>query len=102
MQTKVLKKLGLLILVLALFFGLSHLPLVPEAQPYEEFTGEGGGYFVDYEFSSLYEMLGNTKNWDGFPHNQDTRRFNILSTFTASLLILGLCGFLGYKILKRK
>ena len=104
-----LKKIISLIAVLVFFVILTHLSVVPQAMPYEALTPEGGFYEVDYESSSLREIFSDLNcALNCFPHNSDTRRFNIiaiviaLSLMIASSISLTIFGNYGLKLLKNR
>ncbi len=87
----------LFIFICSLFF----IKAVPQAQPYEALTKEGGYYGVSYSYFSIFEIIQKPdKHFSWFPHNAQTKRYNLIALIIALLVIVTIGWFFILRIKK--
>ena len=91
-------------LIIAVLLGLGILffiPVVPQSVPTEVSTQEGGYMSISYKLYSINEIIQNPeRHFSWFPHNEQTKKYNITSLAIAIGIIM-LIGLFLLRLIKR-
>ncbi len=99
MKTKKRIYIGILFLFLGMLF---FVPVVPQAVPFEVLTPKGGYMEVAYTYFSINEIIQYPeRHFSWFPHNNQTKKYNLIALVTA-IVVIALIGWFFLRRIKKQ